>query len=158
MANGSPSTPVTTVTFRLGVLGVTQEARYADRLAPLGLKPKHLALLSALHLGGADSQLELAAVLRIAPSLVVLLADQLAALGAIERVRAPADRRRQHLHLTPEGARLLAAGTAIAVTLDAERTACLTPADRKALARILQQLATADGLPTDDHPLGEAPH
>ncbi len=139
-----------TLTFRLGALGATQEARFAERLAGHGVRPKHVALLSALRLGDAESQLELATTLRIAPSLVVLLADQLAALGAIERVRDPADRRRQRLHLTAEGERLLAEGTAIAVELDEERTAPLSPADRSALVRILAKLASAEGLPSGD--------
>jgi len=141
-----PRTPVGTLTVRLGVLGVTQEARYAGRLAALGLKPKHVILLSALRMGGAESQQELAAALGVAPSLVVLLADQLAALGAIARVRDPADRRRQRLHVTDEGDRLLDEATALAVTLDDERTAVLSAEDRAALIRILEKLAAADGL------------
>jgi DNA-binding MarR family transcriptional regulator len=141
-----PRTPVGTLTVRLGVLGVSQEARYADRLAALGLRPRHVILLSALRMGGAESQQELAADLGIAPSLVVLLADQLAALGAIKRVRDPADRRRQSLHLTVEGDRLLDEATELAVTLDDERTAVLSSEDRVALTRILEKLAVADGM------------
>jgi DNA-binding MarR family transcriptional regulator len=141
-----PRTPVGTLTVRLGVLGVSQEARYAGRLAALGLRPKHVILLSALRMGGAESQQELAAALGIAPSLVVLLADQLAALNAIKRVRDPADRRRQRLHLTTEGDRLLDEATAVAVALDDECTAILPAEDRVALTRILEQLAAADAL------------
>lgn len=147
MGKGSPRTPLGTLTFRLGVLGVSQEARFAGRLAGHELKPKHIALLSALRLGKAESQQELAGVLRVAPSLVVLLADQLKALGAIERVRDPADRRRQRLEITEDGIKLLDAGTAAALTLDDELAAGLSTADRAALERILQKLAVAAGLP-----------
>lgn len=136
-----PRTPAGTLTVRLGVLGISQGARYAGRLAALGLKPKHVILLSALRTGGAESQQELAADLRIAPSLVVLLADQLASLGAIKRARDQTDRRRQRLHLTDEGDRLLDAATAVAVALDDECTAILSAEDRAALTRILDQLA-----------------
>jgi DNA-binding MarR family transcriptional regulator len=147
MGKGSPRTPLGTLSFRLGVLGVMQEARFAGRLAAHELKPKHIALLSALRLGGAESQQELAGVLRIAPSLVVLLADQLETLGAVERVRDPADRRRQRLEITDDGVKLLDAGTAAALTLDDELAAGLSATDRAALERILQKLAVAAGLP-----------
>ncbi|GAA5079794.1 DNA-binding MarR family transcriptional regulator [Thermocatellispora tengchongensis] len=150
MAKRSARTPVGTVSFRLGVLGAGQEARYAERLADLELKPKHVALLSALRIKGAESQLEVAAVMRVAPSLVVLLADQLEARGAIERVRDPSDRRRQRLHLTEEGVRLLDAATAAAAALDEELTAPLDAADRAALARILERLAIANDLLAED--------
>ena len=86
-------------------------------------------------------------MLRIAPSLVVLLADQLEALGAVERVRDPADRRRQRLELTDDGIRLLDAGTAVALSLDDDLAAGLSTTDRSALERILQKLAVAAGLP-----------
>ena len=149
MARARPRTPVDTVSFRLGVLGTAQEARYAERLAVLDLKPRHVALLSVLHRRGAGSQLELAGLLGVAPSLVVLLADHLETLRAIRRVRDPADRRRQRLDLTDEGLRLLDAATATAVALDEELMAPLGAADRTALARVLGRL-TADGPPVDD--------
>ena len=149
MISGSPRTPLGTLTFRLGVLGVTQEARYAERLAAHGVKPKHVALLSALRLGAAGSQQDLAGTLRIAPSLVVLLADQLEELGAVERVRDTADRRRQRLLITGSGVELLDACVAVADGLDRELGGVLTAAEHTSLARILQKLALAEGLPAD---------
>lgn len=137
------------LTFRLGVLGAMQEARYAEALAPMGLKPKHVALISALRLGRAGSQLELAQVLRIAPSLVVLLADQLEERGLVARVRDQLDRRRQHLELTTKGTQTLVDCVALVTALDTELTDALAPADRTALARILGTLAAARGLPPD---------
>jgi len=107
-------------------------------------------LLSALRLGGAESQQELAAVLRIAPSLVVLLADQLESLGAVQRVRDGNDRRRQRLEITPAGLDLLDAGTAVATALDEELAAGLGKADRVTLERILRKLAVQRGLPDNE--------
>ena len=129
-----------TVSFRLGLLGVAQDALYAARLSSLDLKPKHVALLSVLHSPGAASQMELAGLLRVAPSLIVLLADHLETRGAVQRVRDPADRRRQRLRLTDEGRRLLVEATAVAAVLDAEITADLPAADCAALHRILDRL------------------
>jgi DNA-binding MarR family transcriptional regulator len=152
MDDGRPRTPLGSVTFRLGMLGVMQEARYAERLGGLavpGVKPKHAALLSALRLGVSGSQQELAGALRVAPSLVVLLADQLEDAGAVRRVRDTTDRRRQRLEITPTGIALLDACTAVAAGLDEERLAPLGAEDRAALTRILHTLAVAEGLPAD---------
>ena len=143
--------PLTQLTFRLGVLGAMQEARYAEALAPSGLKPKHVALLGLLERDGADSQQEVARRMRIAPSLVVLLADQLEDLGAVDRVRDPLDRRRQNLTLTAEGHKMLATCTDLAVGLDEELVAPLTAADRAALRRIMAKLAVANDLPGDSY-------
>jgi DNA-binding MarR family transcriptional regulator len=149
MATRSPSTPLATLTFRLSVLGAMQEARVAEALAPLGLKPKHVALIGALQLRPTSSQQELARALRVAPSLLVLLADQLEQQAIIERVRDDTDRRRQRLELTEHGWATLARCVDLVSDLDAELTAGLTTTDRTALARILRKLADAHGLPTD---------
>ncbi|SNY29682.1 MarR family winged helix-turn-helix transcriptional regulator [Paractinoplanes atraurantiacus] len=146
MASDRPRTPVGSVSFRLGVLGVSQEAQFAAGLAGLELKPKHVAVLSVLRLKGAESQLELSQVMRVAPSLVVLLVDQLEIRGAVRRVRDPADRRKQQVHLTVEGARLLEAATEVSARLDEELIASLSADDRAALARVLDRLAAGDGL------------
>jgi DNA-binding MarR family transcriptional regulator len=132
------TTPMGTVTFRLGLVGVAQDALYASRLAALDLKPRHVALLCVLRLRGAESQLELAGLLGVAPSLVVLLADHLEGLGAISRVRDPADRRRQSLRLTEAGTRLLEAATEVAAELDQEIG--LSDADQVVLSGVLDRL------------------
>ncbi|WP_203839903.1 MarR family winged helix-turn-helix transcriptional regulator [Winogradskya humida] len=147
MDQGSARTPATSLSFRLGVLGAMAEARWAGRIAGHGVKPKHVALLSSLRLGAADSQLELAATLRVAPSLVVLLADQLETLGAVSRERDPGDRRRQRLVLTAVGERLLDDCVGAADALDEELVTALSATERAALTRILGKLAGAEGLP-----------
>lgn len=129
-----------TVSFRLGLLGVAQDALYASRLADLDLKPKHVALLCVLRLRGAESQMELAGLLGVAPSLIVLLADHLEERGAVQRVRDPADRRRQSLRLTDTGLHLLAAATEVAAQLDEELAAGLPPAEHAALSAALDHL------------------
>jgi DNA-binding MarR family transcriptional regulator len=78
----------------------------------------------------------------VVPSLVVSLADHLEHLGAVQRVRDPADRRRQILTLTDAGRDLLAQCTATARQLDERFTAALTPAQRAALQEALAILAT----------------
>ncbi|MGA4545850.1 MarR family winged helix-turn-helix transcriptional regulator [Uniformispora flossi] len=139
-----------TLNFRLGALGALVADEYAQALTPHGLKPKHVGLLEVLDSGLAASQLEIAKLMRVAPSLVVSLADHLESVGAIERLRDPADRRRQILSLTDTGRDLLAQCTAEAVALDAKLTAELTSSQRAALAAALGRLAAAYGLPVDE--------
>ncbi|MFB7476223.1 MarR family winged helix-turn-helix transcriptional regulator [Kitasatospora sp. NPDC056184] len=133
--------------FRLGTLGSLATARFSAAIESRGLKPKHVGLLAALSGGAASSQLELSRVMGVAPSLVVSLADQLEGMGALRRVRDPADRRRQTLVLTDSGHALLAECTALAQGLDAELAAALTPEEGEALRRALGVLAREAGLP-----------
>jgi DNA-binding MarR family transcriptional regulator len=142
-ARGLPGT----IVFRLGTVGSVAGDRFAERIRAYDLKPKHAGLMTALSEGAAASQQELAARLGVAPSLVVSLADHLEALGAVRRVRDPADRRRQALALTDHGRGLLEQCAAAARALDEELTAALAPGQRAALLGALGVLAAACGLP-----------
>ncbi|MRH89242.1 MarR family transcriptional regulator [Nocardia sp. SYP-A9097] len=146
----NPAGLPSTLSFRLGTLGSAVADRFAARIAAYDLKPKHAGLLTALSLEQVASQQELALRLGVAPSLVVALADHLERLGAIERLRDPADRRRQVLTLTDRGRELLRDCTTAARTLDEELTAGLTAAERGAFLRVLGRLAADAGLPTGD--------
>ena len=136
-----------TLAFRLGMLGTLMTDRIATKIEAFHLKPKHVGMLSVLAAGGAASQLDVARTLRVAPSLVVGLADHLEQLGAIQRLRDSGDRRRQVLTLTDAGRDLLQACLSAAQALDTELTATLSPDDRAALARIVGELAAAADLP-----------
>ncbi|GAA2154063.1 MarR family winged helix-turn-helix transcriptional regulator [Actinomadura napierensis] len=137
-----------TVAFRLGTLGAIFGDRLAGRIAAYDLKLKHAGLMTALEAGVAASQQDLAARMGVAPSLVVALADHLVALGAIERRRGPADRRRQVLTLTGHGRELLRKCAAAAREVDEEIAAPLAPAQRAALHEALGLIAEREGLPT----------
>ncbi|MEV5600613.1 MarR family winged helix-turn-helix transcriptional regulator [Streptomyces sp. NPDC052299] len=136
-----------TLSFRLGALGAVISDQYAEELAEVGLKPKHVGVLGVLDAGLASSQLEIARLMRVAPSLVVSLADHLESKGAIQRLRDPADRRRQVLLLTDEGRALLGRCTGMALALDARLAAALTPSQQAALRDALDRLAVAYDLP-----------
>jgi DNA-binding MarR family transcriptional regulator len=137
-----------TIAMRLGLLGALLTDRFTARVGEFGLKPKHAALLNVLSLNGSASQMEIAKMLRVAPSLVVTLADHLESIGAIDRLRDPDDRRRQILTLTGRGTTLLMKCLDAACDIDDETTAGLTAADRTALHRILGVLADQSGLPS----------
>ncbi|MFD8542557.1 MarR family winged helix-turn-helix transcriptional regulator [Streptomyces sp. NPDC059649] len=141
------------VVFRLGVLGAMATDLFAARIEAHQLKPKHVGLMVVLDTGKASSQLEVAGVMGVAPSLVVSLADHLHKLGAVQRVRDPADRRRQVLTLTEHGRELLAVCGKLAQSADAEFAADLTAAESAVLTGLLDRLAARQGLPsaTNDH-------
>ncbi|MFF1867623.1 MarR family winged helix-turn-helix transcriptional regulator [Kitasatospora herbaricolor] len=147
---GTPAVPPVqaSTVFRLGVLGAMATERFAAAVEPHGLKPKQVGLMIVLSEGLAASQLDVARVMGVAPSLVVGFADHLEGLGAIRRTRDPADRRRQLLTLTDHGRELLDTCSVLARTLDAEFAEGLSEQDHAVLARLLGRLAADRGLPT----------
>jgi DNA-binding MarR family transcriptional regulator len=136
-----------TTAFLLGTVGAVVAQRFADRIAPLDLKPKHVGLLAVLNSGQAASQLDIATALGVVPSLIVRLADHLEHAGAVERARDPGDRRRQTLRLTDRGHALLAECVDITRSLEAEILAGLRATDRAALRSALRRVAGNLGLP-----------
>jgi DNA-binding MarR family transcriptional regulator len=109
-----------------GELGVTGPQRLALRV--VGLFP-------GLSAG------DLAATLHVHPSTLTGVLQRLVAQCLLRRVDDPRDRRRAILHLTPRGARVNAArdGTVEAAVVGTLRK--VTPGDRAATRRVLQQLA-----------------
>ncbi|WP_412540122.1 MarR family winged helix-turn-helix transcriptional regulator [Longispora sp. K20-0274] len=147
MTEVKPHPLTDTFAFRLGTIGAVVADRYAARLDRLDLKLKHVGLMTALASGASGSQLDLARLLGVAPSLVVLLSDHLTDLGAMEKTRDPADRRRQVLTLTDRGRELLAECAAEARLLDAELVTALAAPERDQLHRSLGVLGGRMGLP-----------
>lgn len=129
-----------TATFRLSVLGAETTRRFVAAVEDLGVKPKDVGLLVLLEAGEGRSQRELAAAMHVAPSLVVVLVDELEALGAVQRVRASDDRRRQQIVLTAAGRTLLAACADRARALDADLLADLDPHRKQILTDTLGDL------------------
>ncbi len=123
---------------RLGVLGARLTDAVARQLAPLGLVPKHVGLLAAVETGAATTQREIATVLRVAPSLVVTLVDQLEACGAVVRERREGDRRVQEVKLTAQGTELLAHALVVVEAADDELRQRLGESDYQTLQRLLE--------------------
>ncbi|WP_329569808.1 MarR family winged helix-turn-helix transcriptional regulator [Kitasatospora sp. NBC_01266] len=148
MDAATPTSLAATASFRLGTIGTIATNRFTERIEVLGLKVKDVGLLRLLEDGGPASQLEVARIMGVAPSLVVTVADRLEALGAVRRLRDPGDRRRQQLVLTEAGRELLERCTTAARELDAELTAGLDEPARQALNSALGTLAASLGLPS----------
>jgi DNA-binding MarR family transcriptional regulator len=133
------------VTFLLGKLGAIAGARFAEKLAAYGLKPRHCAVLE-LAGAAALSQLELATRIGVTPSVVVDMLDELEGLGAIRRVPQAGDRRRRVVELTVRGQELRERAGQAAHEVDAELLRDLDPAQREALRSALAQVGAARGL------------
>ncbi|HSZ05426.1 MAG TPA: MarR family transcriptional regulator [Solirubrobacteraceae bacterium] len=87
---------------------VNHLARVARRgseaaLAPLGLRPRHLVALTLLRDHGSATQQALIEALRIDPSNLVGLLNELEAEGLLVRERDPGDRRRHIVELSQIG-------------------------------------------------------
>lgn len=134
------------VAFQLAKLGQVATARFIGRLAPLGLRPRHCAVLALLG-GPPMSQLELANRIGVTPSVVVEMLDELQAIGAVRRIRDKSDRRRQLTELTAGGRALSRRANQLAQQIDGELLANCNAQQAVALRNALRQLADAHDVP-----------
>jgi DNA-binding MarR family transcriptional regulator len=136
-----PELPRYGVGFFLSTLGFRSHAVWAERLAPLGLDSRQAAML--LHVAGAEgqSQQALAQALKIAPSRVVALVDDLERRRLISRRSDPADRRVRTLHLTSEGWAMVEQLAALSAAHEEGLSVGLDPDEREQLIALLKKLA-----------------
>ncbi len=111
-------------------------------LAPHGLKARSYSVLELAVADTRPSQRELAAFLRLDPSQVVALVDDLQSRGLIERQPDPNDRRANVVIATDAGRALAEAARASAESAEHALHASLAPADRARLAELLRAIAT----------------
>lgn len=116
--------------------------RLGRSLAESGLGWAEYATLHHLEAEGPLAQRELAAALRIQPSNIVALLDQLQRAGLIDRSPDPADRRRHRVELTPRGLAALARATKAARAAEADLLAPLTAGERRQLHAFLARLTS----------------
>src|SRR6202162_510522 len=75
----------------------------AELSQTFGLRGRHLIALTLLREFGDQSQADLAGTLRVDPTSLVGLLNELEAAGLVERRRTPRDRRRHTVALTSAG-------------------------------------------------------
>jgi DNA-binding MarR family transcriptional regulator len=113
---------------------------FLERLAPYGLKPVDFSVMSTIcHNPGVTSR-QLCATLNLLPPNLVGLIQSLEARGLIQRQPHPHDGRAVGLHPTEQGRALMEQAEQTAADLELEKTARLTPAQRKTLLRLLQKI------------------
>jgi DNA-binding MarR family transcriptional regulator len=149
------------IAFLLAQLGAHAAAKFAERLAPLSLKPSDAGILHRLGQSSGMSQQELASTLRIHASALVSVLDDLETRGVVERKDSATDRRTYALHLTDKGQALL---TEIRRLSREHNDALCTPlsnTEREMLASLLSRIADHQGLTPGVHPgyrrLGQQP-
>lgn len=133
------------VSFQLSKLGQQANVRFAAHLEPLGLRPRHCAVLELLA-HGPLAQLELAKAIGVTASVVVDMLDELEGVDALRRVRDIVDRRRQLIELTPSGRELRRRTVSLARQTDEELLGPIKAADIAALRKVLGRIAVATGL------------
>jgi DNA-binding MarR family transcriptional regulator len=138
--------------FLLVQLGSHAHRRFAERLAGLGLHPRHFGMLSHLAASEGRSQQALSVALGIHRSAVVALVDDLEQRGLAERRRDPVDRRAYTLYLTPRGRDVLADLERMAEEHEGELLAALDASERAHLISLLQRVAESRGLAAGVHP------
>ncbi len=115
--------------------------RMARALAELEMRTNEFAVLHHLQLAGPLSQQELGGALRINPSNLVGLLDDLEADGLVVRPRDPADRRRHLVGLTPAGDNRLAQAKRAVAQAERDLLAPLEVSERQQLHDLLERLA-----------------
>jgi DNA-binding MarR family transcriptional regulator len=143
--------PVYGVGFFLSTLGYHSHIVWAERLVPLGLDSRQAAMLLQVAAVEGHPQLALARALRIPPSRVVALVDELERRQLLERRGDPADRRVRTLHLTPAGRQMVRRLADVAAAHEEGLSEGLDAAEREHLVRLLRKTAASLGLSDTVH-------
>lgn len=133
-------------------MGTLAAARYAQRIAPLGLTAPHTGLLRVVEAQPGRSQQAVAAQLGLLPSRLVSLVDELERLDLVERRRNATDRRHYALFLTETGRELLGSVGRVSAEHGTDFLAPLDDDERVVLGRLLARLAEHHGLAPGVHP------
>jgi DNA-binding MarR family transcriptional regulator len=145
--NPSPGLPAS-LSSRLGFM-LLRASSAAGRLAatklqPLGIEPRHHAVLALIVELGPLSQQELADLLHIDRSTMVALIDDLEERRFVRRDRSPNDRRAYAIHLTPAGKTAQTKAAKLLLQCEREYLATLTADEQGQLYRLLARLITTN--------------
>ena len=138
--------------FLLAQIGGHAAAKFAERLAPLGLTPAEAGILRILSKAAGTSQQELAAKLGIHPSRLVAMLDAMEEKQLVERRPNTDDRRQYSLHLTNAGSALLKDVGRVAREHQDALLRSLSHEEREQLTNLLRKIADEQGLVPGVHP------
>jgi DNA-binding MarR family transcriptional regulator len=125
---------------------ISHLARLAQRgsemaLDPAGLRPRHLVALNVLRDHGATTQGALAEALRLDPSNLVGLLNELEQRGLLERRRDPDDRRRHIVELSAAGRQALLGAERALISVQDDVLGALDEDERATLHALLLRAA-----------------
>jgi DNA-binding MarR family transcriptional regulator len=138
--------------FLLAQVGAHAAAKFAERLEKIGLQPAHTGILRLVQGSEGLSQQTLGSQLRVLPSRLVALLDDLQERGLIERRDHPTDRRSYALYLTDKGRETLKTVGRIAREHQDSLCGALNDDERAQLAALLRRIAEDQGLRPGVHP------
>ena len=138
--------------FLLSQLGAHAASQFAEKLGVLELTPADAGILRLLRAEAGPSQQELAARLRIHPSRLVSILDNLEKRGLVERRANLDDRRLYSLHLTQAGGGALEKIGGVARQHQEALLSGISREERNTLATLLLKIADQQGLVRGVHP------
>lgn len=136
----------------LSSVGFGAAFRFRSVIAPAGLLPQEFAVLRQVATAEGISQQACGAALKVAPSRMVALVDDLEAKGFVERRPNPDDRRTRALHVTAKGRKAFTAALESVMRNETEVYSVLSNSEKAELRRLLQIVAAQLGLQPGDHP------
>jgi len=152
MSSIRPSRTQAGVAFLLAQVGAHAAAKFAERLEALKLSPGQAGILRAIGAEPGLSQQDLADLLGMFPSRLVLVLDELEGAGLVQRRANARDRRTYALHLTGRGNEILQQAGRIAREHQQALCAGLSAQERETLAELLSRIARQQGLTPGIHP------
>ncbi len=138
--------------FLIAQVGSHAQNSFGKQVNPLGLRLAHVGVLKAIFRADGLTQRELGDALGMFPSNLVRLIDELEEKDLVRRGKSAEDRRSYTLQLTKKGQGV--ASQLIALTRAHQDRICtsLAPEERQELTRLLQKIATEQGLLPGVHP------
>lgn len=128
------------IAFLVARLHLRMRVEFTAVLAPLGIDPPHVGILTALVATGPISQSELARAFAVSGAHMVQLVDELEERGLLSRRRLDTDRRTQVLDLRPGAEDCLARARVLADEVVDGRLAPLTPTQAARLLDLLRRV------------------
>jgi DNA-binding MarR family transcriptional regulator len=141
MATDTPTTAQQSSSVLIALLARGMRRRIDEALEPVGVRPRHLLVLTHLRTGGPAAQQTLLDVAGVDPSNLVGLLNELEDAGLIVRSRDRADRRRGVIELSRKGRRVLGDVDRALHAVDDEVLAALGEGERAELNALLARAA-----------------
>lgn len=146
-ATASPAAPERVgFAYLLVQLGAHVARQFGEELAPLGVEPRHVGMLTRLAANEGKAQQAIGELIGLNPTQMVFLVDELESRGFVARRRNPADRRSYGLYLTAAGRDMLARVQAAGQAHQARLGSSLTESEREQLTALLRRLAGEQGI------------
>ena len=138
--------------FLIAQVGSHSQSSFGKQVDAFGLRLAHVGVLKAIFQAGGVTQRQLGDALGMFPSNLVRLIDELEEKKLVRRGKSTEDRRSYTLQLTEKGHRVALELNTLTRAHQERICTALAPAERQELTRLLQKIATEQGLRPGVHP------